>query len=196
MTWSRLDPRRITERPPCSAARPIGPCFAAARGSSTATPTPGPSSPDGRRISIPPGPAQFTHWKNFFAALPWYDLVPDQSHAVVTAGLGKKGDASTRVSQSDYLTAAKTADGAFVIAYMPTPRTITVNMAALKGPATAKWFDPTSGTYTPITESPLTNVAARQFTPPGKNHDGDWVLLLDASGGNAGGPARRGFGGP
>ena len=64
-----------------------------------------------------------------------------------------------------------------MIAYMPTPRTITVNMAALKGPATAKWFDPTSGTYPPITESPLTNVAARQFTPPGKNHDGDWVLL-------------------
>ena len=30
--------------------------------------------------------------EDFFAALPWYDLVPDQSHAVVTAGLGKKGD--------------------------------------------------------------------------------------------------------
>ncbi len=128
-----------------------------------------------------PGAAQFTHWKNFFARLPWHDLRPDQAHAVVTAGLGKRGDQSTRVSQSDYLTAAATPDGDLVIAYMPTVRTITVNMASLKSPATAKWFDPTNGDYIPIAAAPLANSGTRQFTPPGKNHDGDWVLLLEAS---------------
>jgi hypothetical protein len=130
-----------------------------------------------------PGAAQFTHWKNFFARLPWHDLRPDQAHAVVTAGLGKRGDQSTRVSQSDYLTAAATPGGALVIAYMPTVRMITVNMASLKSPAAAKWFDPTNGAYIPVAAAPLTNSGSRQFTPPGKNHDGDgdWVLLLEAS---------------
>jgi hypothetical protein len=129
------------------------------------------------------GARQFAHWKRFFAAVPWYKLVPDQTHSVVTAGFGRKGDQSTRVSQSDYLTAASTADGLYVVAYMPSPRTISVNMAALKSPAGAQWFDPASGVYTRIAGSPLANTGVRQFTPPGKNHDGDgdWVLLLDAS---------------
>jgi hypothetical protein len=66
---------------------------------------------------------------------------------------------------------------------MPTVRMITVNMASLKSPAAAKWFDPTNGAYIPVAAAPLTNSGSRQFTPPGKNHDGDgdWVLLLEAS---------------
>jgi hypothetical protein len=125
--------------------------------------------------------------------MPWYDLVPDQTHGVVTAGLGTKGDSSSRVSRSDYLTAARTPDGAFVIAYMPTARTITVNMASLKSPANAQWFDPTSGVYIRVAGSPLANRGSRQFTPPAKNHEGDsdWVLVLDASGGRPGGDAGR-----
>ncbi len=140
-----------------------------------------------------PGAAQFTHWKTFFASMPWYDLVPDQTHGVVTAGLGTKGDLSSRVSQSDYLTAARTPDGALVIAYMPTARTITVNMASLKSPANAQWFDPTSGVYIRVAGSPLANRGSRQFTPPAKNHEGDsdWVLVLDALGGRPGGNAGR-----
>jgi len=70
-----------------------------------------------------------------------------------------------------------------VLAYMPTARTISVNMASLKAPANAKWFDPTNGTYRTIPGGPFVNAGTRQFTPPGKNGDGDsdWVLLLDAS---------------
>jgi hypothetical protein len=69
---------------------------------------------------------------------------------------------------------------------MPTPRDITVNMASLKAPATARWFDPVTGTYIAIPGGPFANTGTRQFTPPAKVHDddgdGDWVLLLDASG--------------
>ncbi len=117
-------------------------------------------------------------------SLPWQDLVPDQDHTVVTAGLGNYGNLQTRVSQSDYCTASKTPDGAFVVAYMPTERTITVNMAGLKGPAEARWFDPTNGAYTAVPGGPFVNMGTRQFTPPGKNHDGegDWVLLLNGLG--------------
>ncbi len=115
-----------------------------------------------------PGVAQLTIWKDFFAALPWQDLVPDQDHKVVTSGLGTVGGFKTRVSQSDYCTAAKTADGSFVVAYMPTARTITVNLASLKAPASAKWFDPTNGTYSPIPGGPVANKGTREFTPPGR----------------------------
>ena len=96
------------------------------------------------------GVTQLKVWKEFFSSLPWQDLVPDQQHTAVTTGLGTFGDLQTRVSKSDFCTAAKTPDGSFVVAYMPTAREITVNMASLKGPADAKWFDPTNGTYTTI----------------------------------------------
>lgn len=131
-----------------------------------------------------PGVAQFEIWKKFFESLPWWKLVPDQAHAVVTAGLGTFGDLrTTRVSESDYCTASKTPDGSVVVAYMPTARTITVNMMSLKGRAYGKWFDPTSGTYTTIPGGPFANRGEREFTPPGKNGSGDsdWVLLLTAS---------------
>ena len=66
---------------------------------------------------------------------------------------------------------------------MPTARTITVNMASLKAPLRAKWFDPSNGAYTAIFGGLFANTGTRQFTPPGKNQDGDsdWVLLLAAS---------------
>jgi Protein of unknown function (DUF4038)/Putative collagen-binding domain of a collagenase len=130
------------------------------------------------------GVAQLTIWKDFFASLPWYEFIPDQDHSTVTAGLGTYGTFKTPVSKSDFCTGAKTADGSFVVAYLPTVRTITVNMAALKGPANAKWFDPASGIYTSIAAEPVANSGTHQFTPPQHNSDGDtdWVLLLDASG--------------
>jgi hypothetical protein len=131
-----------------------------------------------------PGVTQVTIWKNFFTSLPWQDLVPDQDHSVLTAGFGTPGDINQpAVSKSDYATASKTPDGGFVVVYMPTARTITVNMAGLKANASAQWFDPTNGAYTSIPGQPFPNSGTQKFTPPEKNHDGDsdWVLLLDAS---------------
>ncbi len=132
------------------------------------------------------GVTQLMIWRDFFASLPWQDLIPDQDHNVITTGFGGLGDLQTRVSKSDFSTASKTPDGSFVVAYMPTAREITVNMANLKAPAKANWFDPTSGAYTTIPGGPFANTGPRQFTPPGNNHDGDsdWILLLDASGSN------------
>lgn len=130
------------------------------------------------------GVSQLTIWKNFFSSLPWQDLAPDQDHKIVTAGLGSYGTLRTRVSESDFCTAAKTPDGTAAVAYLPTSRTVTVNMAGLKARADAKWFDPTNGAYTAVPGGPFPNSGTRDFTPPGKNGDGDgdWVLLLEAAG--------------
>jgi len=84
-------------------------------------------------------------------------LVPDEDHTVVTAGLGTYGNFPTRASQSDYCTAAKTPDGSYVVAYLPTARPITVNMASLKAPAHAKWLDPRNGAYINISGGPIAN---------------------------------------
>lgn len=129
-----------------------------------------------------PGSAQMGHVKFLFASRPWYNLVPDQTHTVVTAGYGTYAD-SGALGDSDYLTAARTPDGALVMAYMPTLRAITVDMSRLAAPADAQWYDPSNATYTPIAGSPLANGGTRDFTPPGTNAagDGDWVLVLDAS---------------
>jgi hypothetical protein len=128
------------------------------------------------------GVRQLTIWKNFFSSLPWYDLVPDQDHRVVTEGLGTYAEFTVPVRHSDFCMAAKTPDGSLVVAYMPTARTVTVNMSALKAPVKVKWFDPTNGEYTAVSGGALANTGSHQFTPPGRNHDGDsdWVLELDS----------------
>ncbi len=129
-----------------------------------------------------PGFTQFLIAKNFFVARPWYQLMPDENHGVVTAGYGTFQDCCLN-QNSDYLTAAFTSDGKLVIAYVPTIRTITVNMTKLTGTVTGRWFDPTNGTYTAIAGSPFPPAGSRQFSPPGNNSggDGDWVLVLEAS---------------
>ncbi len=130
-----------------------------------------------------PGVEQIGYWKSFFSSIRWQDLVPDQDHSVVTAGFGSFGDVDTKVSASDYSTAAKTSDGSTVVVYMPTVRAITINMSTMRGPAKARWFDPSNGTFQDVAGGPFINNGSQQFTPPGKNHDGDgdWVLLLEAS---------------
>ena len=115
-------------------------------------------------------------WHGFFSSLPWQDLVPDQDHTVVTAGFGSLGDLQTRVSKSDFSTASKTPDGSFVVAYMPTERTITVNMASLKAPAIAKWFDPSNGVYTTISGGTLCEQRNAGVYAPRKESRRRWRL--------------------
>jgi hypothetical protein len=129
-----------------------------------------------------PGFVQFTYANNLFATRAWYNLVPDQSHSVVTSGLGTYSTTGLG-NTSNYLTAARTSDGSLVMAYMPTARTITVDMTKLAGPATARWYDPSSGEFTTIPGSPYANSGSHPFTPPSHNSSGDpdWVLVLESS---------------
>ncbi len=142
------------------------------------------------------GVKQMEIWKDFFTSLPWQDLVPDQQHTTLTAGYGTFGSIEVhfdkegldssytlRVSQSDYATAARTPDGSLVVIYMPTSRTVTVDMSRMRGVTKAEWFDPTNGEHKPISGGPFPNSDLHEFTPPNQNHarESDWVLLLSSS---------------
>jgi hypothetical protein len=122
------------------------------------------------------------HLAALFQSRPWYDLVPDQDHSVVTSGLGDFGS-------YEYVTAARTPDGRLAIVYVPTTRSITVDMSRMSGPAIARWFDPVAGLFIDISGSALPNSGLVEFTTPGDNEDGpgsdDWVLVLEASAGSA-----------
>ena len=157
-----------------------------------------------------PGIIQLSYLKNLLASRKWYDLIPDQDHVVVTQGYnsfaglagklsayaGQRHSLAQRIldyvrrhskfssaARNTYVTAARTADGSLVMAYLPTIRTITVDMAKLSGLTTARWYDPTSGRYIDAGSSRFANVGTRSFVPPGRNADGDgdWVLVLETS---------------
>jgi hypothetical protein len=127
-----------------------------------------------------PGSADMGYLKQLFAPRRWFDLVPDQSHTVVTAGYGTFANTGS-IGANNYVTAASTPDGALIMAYMPTVGAITVDMSTLSAPASASWYDPTNGTFIPIAGSPFGNTGSRQFQPSGNNSEGsgDWVLVLE-----------------
>ncbi|MGA9060663.1 MAG: putative collagen-binding domain-containing protein, partial [Terracidiphilus sp.] len=115
-----------------------------------------------------PGSVAMMYWGRFFHSRAWYDLVPDQDHVVVTKGLGEE-------TGTDYLAAARTSDGSTVIAYMPTSRTITVDMSKISGAqATGWWFNPRTGQATTAGTFPTSGM--KEFSPPA---EGDWALVLD-----------------
>jgi hypothetical protein len=131
-----------------------------------------------------PGVVQLGYMKNLFAPRKWYDLVPDQTHGVLTDGYGTPAPYGMgSVTTDTYATAARTPDGTLTIVYMPSIRTVTVDMSILSGPAGARWYDPTTGDYINVDGSPFANAGSRQFAPPGRNRDGDgdWVLVLEAN---------------
>jgi Protein of unknown function (DUF4038)/Putative collagen-binding domain of a collagenase len=128
--------------------------------------------------------------RRLLESLRWYDLVPDESHAVVTAGFGEFGDgdpqigpeqSTVRVAENEYVTSAATSDGSVAISYLPTMSVpITVHMGHFSGPVLARWFDPSSGSFRSIKGGPFPNSGERDFLPPGLNRDKDpdWVLVL------------------
>ena len=111
---------------------------AARRASCTATATPGRSKPAGRRSSTRPGRSRWPTCRPSSAPR-LVSTVPDQKHTVVTAGYGTFDDKTTEgnryVMASDYVTAARTPDGSLVMAYLPSLRTVSVDMTSLPAPA-------------------------------------------------------------
>lgn len=47
---------------------------------------------------------------------------------------------------------------ALVMVYLPSARPVTLAMSKLSGPVSARWFDPTSGSYMPISGSPFSPI--------------------------------------
>jgi hypothetical protein len=144
------------------------------------------NNPDWTQNLNSPLARAMTHFKSLLANSRWTDLVPDFNNQLVTANKG---------SWNSYVSAAKTADGKQAIVYIPgndsdafapppqVPNySITVDMSEFDGPVRARWFDPTTGTYSPAhTGSTIPNSGLRAFTAPGRNaaNDTDWALKFD-----------------
>ncbi len=116
-----------------------------------------------------PASVAMSHLRGLFDAYPWWDLVPDNDHELVVDGIGE-------FTGMDYCGAAKTADGTLAMAYIPVPRTITLDMTRMADRRfRVHWFDPVTGEHT----RPTPHQASGRwgFTPP---WDHDAVLVLDA----------------
>lgn len=136
-------------------------------------------NPRWREALNDPGARHMAHVKALFATRRWWTLVPDQGNTFVTVGRGAIGEVG-------YVSAARSADGALAILYLPQGRVATLDLTRLGGASKARWFDPTDGS-TRAADSTTAGGRSR-FTPPGPNASGDsdWVLVLERSGPAAG----------
>jgi hypothetical protein len=113
--------------------------------------------------------ASMRNLRELLQAYRWWTLRPDMMGKLLTAGAL---DGTSRA------TAAAAADRSVALIYTPSPRTLTVDFSQLAGPRVrARWYDPLSGNYTPISGSPFGTEATQAFTRIGT---GDSVLTLES----------------
>ncbi|MGO9274505.1 MAG: DUF4038 domain-containing protein [Terriglobia bacterium] len=134
-----------------------------------------------------PGALEIQYLNQLFGSVNWWNLVPDATHQVVTAGYGTYNASNSNLATATYCTTSWITSGSLALTYCPNASTLTVNLAEFSGQVTAQWYDPSSGAYAAISGSPFANSGTHNFTTPGNNHDGnpDWVLELAAGGGTA-----------
>jgi hypothetical protein len=116
-----------------------------------------------------PGAQQMATLKRILTGLPeWWSLVPDQS--ILVAGGNTEGEALNL--------AARSSAGRWIIAYVADQPVISVNMAAIKGAASASatWIDPSSGREQ--SAGAFTVDRAQAFTRPAEWPDG--LLAVNA----------------
>ncbi|MBW3623094.1 MAG: DUF4038 domain-containing protein, partial [Armatimonadetes bacterium] len=121
-----------------------------------------------------PGAKSLRHFYDLFASRLWHTLVPDEKNELAVGGRGE-------FATNNYAVTARSEDGRLAVTYLPTPRTITFDLSRMSGPVTARWFDPTNGSYKTVEGSPFSNQGTREYMPPPKNAAGDpdFLLLLE-----------------
>jgi hypothetical protein len=153
-----------------------------------------------------PGFVNFGYWKSLLLSLPWWVLTPDQNNNYVTSGRGTAYSslASCTINShancftpDNYVTASSysTSSTSGLVAYIPCYATtakyrctgtggLTVAMNQVGANPTARWYDPTAGTFTTICSPSGTpcSGSSQTFTPAGVNGAGDpdWVLVVSA----------------
>ncbi|MEN5074863.1 DUF4038 domain-containing protein [Isoptericola cucumis] len=117
------------------------------------------------------GAQQVARLRDVVAGLPWWTLVPDDGSLLVG---GARGDPEAMDQlTSDLATAAASPGGDLALVYVPTARTVTLDLDGLAAGARAWWVDPSTG-------EPAPAALGTSMTTPGANADGDhdWLLVL------------------
>ncbi len=121
-----------------------------------------------REVLELPGANSLKHLHALMESRPWWKLIPDVKNVVAVEGRGA-------FATNDYAVTALANDGSFGLCYLPTKRTLTIDLSKLSGAkVNASWFNPRTGETT--SASSITDKQRHKFEPPA---DGDWVLTLD-----------------
>ncbi len=132
------------------------------------------------------GAQDMARLSSFIRSLAFYKLAPSGTSApfigrlLITDG----NDASV----GGHISAAQASDGTLMLVYVASTgtgtQTFSVDLRSMAGHARARWWNPTSGAFTDITQGAyaIPNTPSEQsFTTPGDNGTGsnDWILVLD-----------------
>ena len=112
-----------------------------------------------------PGASQVQYLRALVESRPFLTRIPDQR--ILASGAGTGGE---------HVQAARDKSGSYALVYLPTSQAVSVRMNRLSGEsARAWWYDPRTGSATPLGEYPTEGT--HTFTPPAGGPD--WVLVLD-----------------
>jgi hypothetical protein len=133
-----------------------------------------------------PGSLQVTYIASFLEQFPWWTLVPDDDHRIVTSGYGTWYNRGRSQEVYDYVTAAGATERNLALAYVPTRRDVTVDMGWFQSAGSmvlVRWYDPTTpGTFVEVPGSPFPSRGQRTLSMPGPHADQecDYVLVMEA----------------
>jgi hypothetical protein len=114
------------------------------------------------------GSESMDNLQRLFRSLSWQTLVPDFENKLIVSGYGTRGT-------KDHVASARTSDGNAIIAYLPSKRTVNVDMTRIQGQrAKCRWYDPSNDKASEIGTYPTSGT--RSFTPDSR---GDWVLVIE-----------------
>jgi hypothetical protein len=121
------------------------------------------------------GARSMTHLRELFTSVPWWELEPDMDNTLLTGGLGPERDRAV---------AARSADRALALLYLPSSREITLDLGQLAGPEiAARWYDPADGRFSAVSGSPFEATGLRRFLPESPTNSSgfnDWVVVLES----------------
>ena len=121
-----------------------------------------------REVLELPGAKSLQHLRALLESRSWWKLLPDVNNVVAVEGRGA-------FATNDYAVTALADDGSFALSYLPSKRTLTIDLTKLSGErVVASWFNPRTGETTRIAE--FTDKKRHAFEPPA---EGDWVLQVE-----------------
>lgn len=109
----------------------------------------------------------------------WWKFVPDLDNTIVVAGHGNPA-VTDPASSDQYVTASRIPDGSSLWAYIPTGRTVTVDMSKISGSSVkAWWFSPRTAAVTSIGQFANSGPRISPLPPPRAPHrTGCWCWMM------------------